>query len=99
LSRSAVGGAIGRFWLGGWGFDWLYERLFVRPFVWVARVNKADFIDFFYTGLARVSAAGHALLSLTETGYVRWYAAGLAAGAIIVLAVMLAARWSNGVFS
>ena len=28
-----------RFLQGGWGFDWLYDRVFVRPFVWLARIN------------------------------------------------------------
>ena len=43
--RQPCGRALHRFWFAGWGFDWLYDRSFVRPFVWIARVNKDDFID------------------------------------------------------
>ena len=33
---------LAAFWLGGWGFDWLYERVFVRPVKWFARVARDD---------------------------------------------------------
>ncbi|MEJ2132869.1 MAG: NADH-quinone oxidoreductase subunit L, partial [Gammaproteobacteria bacterium] len=32
LVESALGDAMRRFWLGGWGFDWIYDRVVVRPF-------------------------------------------------------------------
>ena len=40
-------------WLAGWGFDWIYDKAFVQPFVWAAQINKSDFVDAFYTGVAR----------------------------------------------
>ena len=40
--------AMYRFWLSGWGFDWLYYGVIVRPISWIARVNRGDFIDGFY---------------------------------------------------
>ena len=52
LASSAVGRALHRFWFADWGMDWLYDRLFVRPLVWFAHVDKGDFIDGFYTGVA-----------------------------------------------
>ena len=85
LAATPAGAAIHRFWLGGWGFDGLYGLLFVRPFVWAARVNKEDFIDQTYQGIAWLNAALHRLLSRTQNGRVRWYAAGLALGAILLL--------------
>ena len=69
------------------GFDRLYDRLFVRPFVWAARVNSGDFIDVIFRGVAGFSLAAHRLLSLGQTGRLRWYARAVVAGAIIVLAV------------
>jgi NADH-quinone oxidoreductase subunit L len=81
--------AVARFWRGGWGFDWLYDRLFVRPFVRIARANQADFVDSFYTGLALVTDALHRLARLTQSGRLRWYAAVLASGAIVLLVVVM----------
>jgi len=76
-------------WFADWGFDWLYDNLFVQPFLWVAQVNKGDFIDAFYTGIARLTEAMYRALQLTQTGVVRWYAAGLALGSAVFLAFVV----------
>jgi len=89
VAKSPVGSALGRFWLAGWGFDWLYDRLFVRPFIWIARINREDFIDYFYRAIAWLNALLHHGFSLTQTGRVRWYVAGLTAGAIILIALLV----------
>jgi NADH-quinone oxidoreductase subunit L len=89
LGSSSAGGALHRFWLSDWGMDWLYDRLFVRPLVWLAQVNKNDFIDAFYAGVARINEIAWRVLSRTETGKLRWYAAGIAAGSIVFIAVVL----------
>jgi NADH-quinone oxidoreductase subunit L len=98
LSRRALADALLRlpgmatlhgYLAGGWGFDWLYDRTFVRPFVTLAQVNSRDFIDYIYTGLAWLNVAGNGVLSASQTGRLRWYAAGIAIGAIIVIAIMV----------
>ena len=87
--RWAAMGAVERFWSAGWGFDWLYERLFVRPVVWAARVNRGDVIDSIYDGLAAGARAGYRALSWTETGNLRWYAAGIAFGSVLFVALVI----------
>ena len=76
-----------RLWYAGWGFDWFYNLLFVRPFYWVARVNRHDVVDNVYSGIAWLSRIFHRLLSYTQTGRLRWYAAGLAGGSVIIVAI------------
>jgi NADH-quinone oxidoreductase subunit L len=78
---------IHRFWFSGWGFDWLYGLLFVRPFIWIARTNKDDFIDLVYLGVVWLSGRFNSLLSLSQNGKMRIYAAGIAFGAVIVIAI------------
>ena len=78
-----------RFWFAGWGFDWLYDWLLVKPFVLLARVNQSDFIDLFYRALAGLAEVFSRLLKLTQTGYLRWYTLGLVLGAILILALVL----------
>ena len=84
LARDAVanpvGHAIHAWWFADWGFDWLYDKLFVQPVLWAARTGKRDFIDLVYTGLAGLSRILYRDLSMTESGHVRWYAAGIAGG-------------------
>ena len=61
----------------------------MQPFVWVSQVNKSDFVDSFYTGIARLADLFYRGLSATETGRVRWYAAAMAGGSVVFLAVVL----------
>ncbi len=82
-----VGRALHAWWLADWGFDWLYDKVFVQPFLWAARVNKDDFIDRFYTGVARFTEVLYRALQLTQTGVMRWYAAGIALGSVLFLAL------------
>jgi NADH-quinone oxidoreductase subunit L len=89
LTANPLGHALHELWLADWGFDWMYDKAFVRPFVWIAQINKADFVDAFYTGVARLSELFYRGLSATETGRVRWYAAGMAAGSVLFVAVVL----------
>ena len=89
LARSSLGGALSRFWFEGWGFDRLYDALFVRPFLWSARVNKDDFIDVIYQSLARLCRQLYGALHETQTGQVRWYAAVLATGSLALVALVM----------
>ncbi len=86
-TRSAT--ALRGFWLGGWAFDWLYDRVLVWPLVWLARANEADFIDLFYRGLAGMAGWFHQLLRWTQTGRIRWYATSVALGALLILALVI----------
>jgi NADH-quinone oxidoreductase subunit L len=87
MVSSPAGGALHHFWFVGWGFDWLYGTLFVRPYSWLAQVNRDDVFDLFYTGIAWLTQVFHRALSLTQTGQVRRYAMGIAVGAIITIAL------------
>jgi NADH-quinone oxidoreductase subunit L len=89
ITRPAIAKALHRFWYTDWGMDWLYERLFVRPILWIARVDKNDFVDYIYAGIALITELFYHGVRRTETGRMRWYAAGIAAGSIIFLAIVL----------
>jgi NADH-quinone oxidoreductase subunit L len=87
LVHSPTGRLLQRWWAAGWGFDWLYDRLLVQPYAWLARIDREDVIDKFFDGLAWLTGAGHRALSATQNGRLRACAAGLAIGAVIVIAM------------
>ena len=89
LMTTPVGKALHRLWFAGWGFDWCYDKLFVQPVIWFARVDKGDVVDAFYNGIADLNQLLYRGLSLTENGRVRWYAAGIAAGTVLFVAIAL----------
>ncbi|HKS90799.1 MAG TPA: NADH-quinone oxidoreductase subunit L [Tepidiformaceae bacterium] len=89
LTRPAISRALHRFWFSDWAMDWLYDKLFVQPILWFARINKSDVIDAFYGILAYFARFFWRVLQATETGRVRWYAAAIVAGSVIFLALVL----------
>jgi NADH-quinone oxidoreductase subunit L len=89
LASSPIGATLHRFWLAGWGFDWIYDRLIVMPYNRIAQINKNDVVDLIYQGVARLSRAFYQFLSLTENGNVCWYAMGIAVGALLVVLIVV----------
>ena len=69
---------------GGWGFDRLYDRLFVQPWFFLTR-RPHDRLDRGYERLAMCVASCHGWMSQTQTGRVRWYAATIAVGTLVLL--------------
>jgi NADH-quinone oxidoreductase subunit L len=89
IVRTPIGASVSRFLFEGWVFDALYDLFVVRPFLWIAAVNRLDGIDRLYVGIARLHRWLHHLLHRTQTGHVRWYATVMAAGAVVIVALAL----------
>ncbi|MGE5365534.1 MAG: NADH-quinone oxidoreductase subunit L [Bacteroidota bacterium] len=87
--QNSVSERLNNFWLGGWGFDRLYDLLFVKPLIWLAQFNKNDHIDLIYSAIAWFSRLMNRLLSFTQTGRLRWYMMGVALGAIITITIVV----------
>ena len=89
LVANPVGRVLHQWWFADWGFDWIYDKAFVQPFIWATQINKSDFVDALYTGIARLAELSYRGLSSTETGRVRWYAAAMAAGSVLFIALVM----------
>ncbi|WP_276502123.1 NADH-quinone oxidoreductase subunit L [Terrimonas pollutisoli] len=77
------------FFFKGWGFDQLYETLFVKPFVFITGINKADVFDKLYNGIAKANQTLNRLLSVSQNGSLRWYIAGVLIGILFILTLQL----------
>ncbi len=89
MRRGSVGRALYELWDSGWAFDWLYDRAFVRPYVWLAQVNRHDLVDRLYDGLAEVARVLHVGASRLQTGRLRLYVGVLGLGAVLVVLATL----------
>jgi NADH-quinone oxidoreductase subunit L len=89
IKQSPVGALLFRFWGSAWAFDWLYDRLFVRPYLWLVHINRNDIVDVGITGVPTVFRGLHGLLAATQNGRMRGYAAAMAVGACLVIAVVV----------
>ncbi|HKZ67395.1 MAG TPA: hypothetical protein VJ111_13605, partial [Chitinophagaceae bacterium] len=77
------------FFFKGWGFDQLYETVFVKPFVFITRINKTDVFDKLYNGIAKANQTLNRLLSVSQNGSLRWYIAGVLIGILFILTLQL----------
>jgi NADH-quinone oxidoreductase subunit L len=89
LARVPSAASLARFWSSGWGFDAIYERLFVGPYRWLARAWQRDPLDDPFRGIALATRGLHHALSRSENGKLRWYAISLAGGTAIIVALVL----------
>ncbi|MEJ7740558.1 MAG: NADH-quinone oxidoreductase subunit L [Chitinophagaceae bacterium] len=81
--------AIIQFFYSGWGFDQLYHTLFVSPFLYITRINKADVIDQLYHGIARANVSMNRVLSVSQNGSLRWYVVGVLIGILFIITLQL----------
>lgn len=95
LANSTVGKSLGNFWLSGWGIDWLYDHLFVRPYYGLANLLKSEPVDGIYGLIVALNQIFNHWLSAAQSGRMRWYLASMVAGLIIL--ITLAANLPTGV--
>lgn len=91
LAKSTPGRFFGTWWYHAWGFDWLYNWIFVKPYLAITRLLRSDPIDKAILIVPILARAGNLTLSLTENGRLRWYAASIVGGAVLLLAALLLA--------
>jgi NADH-quinone oxidoreductase subunit L len=89
IAESIVGRLLSPLLRDGCGFDWLYNLLFVKPFLWIAHVSRGDFIDKTFNLIPLLARQGHALMSITENGSLRWYATSMMLGAVLLVSTAL----------
>ncbi len=92
IANSAPGRLLGTWWYNAWGFDWLYDKVFVKPFLGIAWLLKRDPLNALMNIPAILSRFAGKGLVLSENGYLRWYVASMSIGAVVVLALLMALR-------
>ncbi|HEX4869841.1 MAG TPA: hypothetical protein VFV15_03840, partial [Moraxellaceae bacterium] len=86
LANSGAGRLVGGLWKNAWGFDWLYDRVFVKPFMLVVRATAREWADAGVGAITWVTHKAHDILAKTQSGKLRWYAASMAIGLVLVVA-------------
>ena len=89
FKRSSIGGALFYWCYHGMGFDALYDIVFVKPFLLIGRLFKSDPVDKAWLILPRLASAGNKVLSATQTGSLRGYAASFGLGMAVLLVLVM----------
>lgn len=85
LMSNTIAQGLHKFWFAGWGFDGLYRRLLITPYVWLAAVNKRDVVDTAAGLLVTLSEAGNSLLTRSQSGSLRWYILSVVGGTVLLI--------------
>jgi NADH-quinone oxidoreductase subunit L len=87
--QPAANGMLRDFLYSGWGFDKFYDALFVKPFLFITKVNKNDLFDKIYNGIANGHLQVNRLFSLSQNGSLRWYVMGVLIGILFIITLQL----------
>lgn len=91
VANSGIGRVLSAWWFAAWGFDWIYDKLFVKPYLLISHILRKDPVDRSIGLIPRLARGGHVAMSKTETGQLRWYTASIAVGAVLVLGAVVVA--------
>ena len=84
------------FVLNKWYFDELYNAIFVRPAIWLARVlwqvGDAQVIDGIPNGIAALTSDGSAQVVRIQTGSIAVYAFTMLIGLVLLVSIFLLFR-------
>ena len=81
--------ALERYWRAGWGFDVLYNYVFVVPVKWFAHVARNDLVEPVVQGIAGANLLAWRGLSASQNGLLRLYIAVAGAGLAVIIAVVV----------
>lgn len=89
LANTPFGAGVAHIWRNAWGFDALYNLVFVKPYLLIARLLGRDPVDNAWTVLPAVVKAGNSFSTKRQTGSLRGYAAAITLGAVILLMILI----------
>ena len=71
------------------GFDALYDIVFVKPYLLIAKILGCDPIDGLWLMLPAIVKGGHNFTSSRQTGSLREYASSMAFGIVVILMILV----------
>ncbi|BAH82924.1 NADH-quinone oxidoreductase subunit L [Candidatus Ishikawella capsulata] len=89
INKTKLGKNVNSYLLKGWGFDYIYNKVFVEPYFSMVKFIKDDPISKIMNILIVICQLSNKTLSISSNGLLRWYMASIGLGAIMVLATLL----------
>lgn len=91
FKNTTLGAALYHWCYHGLGFDALYDWLFVKPFLAIAKLLKNDPVDKLINIFPALASAGNKVMVKTQTGLLRTHmlSFGVAVAIVLILAMMM----------
>lgn len=88
VMKNRLAQLLRHWWYKAWGFDWLYDVIFCRPYTFLARINRNDIVATIGGLLPASMRLSNRAMAVLENGNLRWYAGSIGLGAAAVLVVL-----------
>ena len=89
FANTSIGSGLANICRNALGFDALYDIVFVKPYLLMAKMLGRDPIDAVWLMLPALVRGGHSFTSSRQTGSLRDYAASMALGMIVLLMLLI----------
>ena len=89
FAKTSLGAGLANICRNALGFDALYDIVFVKPYLLIAKILGRDPIDRSWLVLPALVKGGHSFTSSRQTGSLRDYASSMALGIFVLLMVLI----------
>ena len=89
FAQTSLGSGLANICRNALGFDALYDIVFVKPYLLIAKILGRDPIDGLWLVLPAIVKAGNSFTSSRQTGSLREYASSMALGVVVLLLVVV----------
>ena len=89
FARTSFGAGLANICRNALGFDALYNIVFVKPYLLIAKILGRDPIDGLWLVLPAIVKGGHSFTSSRQTGSLREYASSMSLGVVVLLMILI----------
>ena len=89
FATTTLGAGLANICRNAFGFDSLYNLVFVKPYLFIAKILGRDPIDGLWLVLPAIVKAGNKFTSTRQTGSLREYASSMSLGVVVLLMILI----------
>lgn len=89
FAKTSLGAGLANICRNALGFDALYDIVFVKPYLLIAKILGRDPIDGLWLVLPAIVKGGHGFTSSRQTGSLREYASSMAFGIVVIVMILI----------
>jgi len=89
FAQTSLGAGLAHICRTAFGFDALYDLVFVKPYLFIAKILGRDPVDSMWLVLPAIVKAGNGFTSSRQTGSLREYASSMSIGVVVLLMILI----------
>lgn len=89
FAQTSLGAGLAHICRTAFGFDALYDLVFVKPYLFIAKILGRDPVDGMWLVLPAIVKAGNGFTSSRQTGSLREYASSMSIGVVVLLMILI----------